>query len=198
MAYRLGWACISDFPRLFGTTVIVWLLGFHDYFFVLGPNDKATRVWGGAHSQGRAFGFLDGGRGLVGALFGLLGVLVFSGMIGNDSSGSSAAVNQNAFAYVIYSCSFLVAVIGIFVWRYLKFERTTDHVLEVAGITIGDIRTVLKLPAVTLLMVIILCAYVGYKITDVLSLYAADVMRYDQAGAAELGTFLLSIRPVVA
>ena len=46
-------------------------------------------------------------------------------------------------------------------------------------------------------MIIILCAYVGYKITDVFSLYAKDVMLYDQVQSAQVGTFLLFIRPVI-
>ena len=46
-------------------------------------------------------------------------------------------------------------------------------------------------------MIIILCAYVGYKITDVFSLYAQDVMQYDQVQSAQVGTFLLFIRPIV-
>jgi len=46
-------------------------------------------------------------------------------------------------------------------------------------------------------MIIILCAYVGYKITDVLSLYAQDVMQYDQIQSAQVGTFLLFIRPII-
>ena len=46
-------------------------------------------------------------------------------------------------------------------------------------------------------MIIILCAYVGYKITDVFSLYAQEVMLYDQVESAQVGTFLLYIRPVV-
>ena len=46
-------------------------------------------------------------------------------------------------------------------------------------------------------MIIILCAYVGYKITDVFSLYAQDVMLYEQVKSAQLGTFLLFIRPVI-
>jgi MFS transporter, GlpU family, inner membrane protein len=56
---------------------------------------------------------------------------------------------------------------------------------------------VLRLPSVWLLMIIILCAYVGYKITDIFSLYAKDVMLYDQVQSAQVGTFLLFIRPVV-
>ena len=53
------------------------------------------------------------------------------------------------------------------------------------------------MPSVWLLMIIILCAYVGYKITDVFSLYAQDVLLYDQVQSAQVGTFLLFVRPVI-
>jgi nitrate/nitrite transporter NarK len=46
-------------------------------------------------------------------------------------------------------------------------------------------------------MIIILCAYVGYKITDVFSLYAQDVMGYNALKSAQIGTFLLFIRPLI-
>jgi MFS family permease len=42
-----------------------------------------------------------------------------------------------------------------------------------------------------------LCAYVGYKITDVFSLYAQDVMLYDSVDSAKVGTSLLFIRPII-
>ena len=39
---------------------------------------KATRLWGGSNSQGRAYGYLDGGRGIVAALIGSISVYIFS------------------------------------------------------------------------------------------------------------------------
>ena len=39
---------------------------------------RATRAWGGDTSQGKAFGFLDGGRGLIAAIFASVGVWLFS------------------------------------------------------------------------------------------------------------------------
>lgn len=62
-------------------------------------------------------------------------------------------------------------------------------------ITVSQIITVLKLPSVMLLMVIILCAYVGYKITDILSQYAEEVMLYNEVKAAKVGVFLQFMRP---
>lgn len=62
-------------------------------------------------------------------------------------------------------------------------------------ISVQQIISVLKIPSVVLLMVIILCAYVGYKITDILSLYAREVMLYDEVESAQVGTFLQFLRP---
>ena len=39
---------------------------------------RATREWGGADFQGRAFGWLEGGRGAVAALLGTFTFLIFS------------------------------------------------------------------------------------------------------------------------
>ena len=45
--------------------------------------------------------------------------------------------------------------------------------------------------------IIVFCAYLGYKVTDVFSLYSKEVMFYDEIAAAEIGSKLLYLRPVV-
>ena len=67
--------------------------------------------------------------------------------------------------------------------------------IQLGKISTNQIVEVLKLPSVLLLMVIILCAYVGYKITDILSQYANEVMLYDEVKSAQVGTFLQFLRP---
>jgi nitrate/nitrite transporter NarK len=79
----------------------------------------------------------------------------------------------------------------------MKLDPKTEKEIILEKITIRQIKEVMRLPSVWLLMIIILCAYVGYKITDVFSLYAKDVMNYDQVQSAQVGTFLLFIRPVI-
>ena len=46
-------------------------------------------------------------------------------------------------------------------------------------------------------MIIVLCAYVGYKLTDIFSLYANEIMLFDEVQAAQVGTFQLYLRPIV-
>ncbi len=197
----LGGLVYATFPGYTALRILYGYWGFTTIFLFWAPMIKATRVWGGSASQGKAFGFLDGGRGLVGALFGALGVFVFSifliSGIGAEEASPSPSEVRDAFRQVILVSSGIVALVGMLVWFFMKLDRKAEKEILLEKITVSQVREVLRLPAVWLLMIIILCAYVGYKITDVFSLYAQDVMLYDQVQSAQVGTFLLFIRPVV-
>ncbi|NND10977.1 MAG: MFS transporter, partial [Flavobacteriaceae bacterium] len=193
----LGGLVYATFPDYNTLRILYGYWGFTTIFLFWAPMIKATRVWGGATSQGKAFGFLDGGRGLVGALFGALGVLIFSLFITGEVSEATLTESRDAFKQVILVSAGIVATVGVLVWFFMKLDRETEQSILIEKITISQIKDVLRLPSVLLLMVIILCAYVGYKITDVFSLYAKDVMLYDQVQSAQVGTFLLFIRPVI-
>lgn len=192
-----GGLVYATFPSYFVLKVLYGYWGFTTIFLFWAAMIKATRVWGGANSQGKAFGFLDGGRGLVGALFGTLGILIFSIFITSEIAEATVVESRAAFRYVILVSSGIVVVVGFLVWFFMRMDKASEQAIILDKITVSQIKEVLKLPAVGLLMVIILCAYVGYKITDIFSLYAQDVMLYDQVQSAQVGTFLLFIRPIV-
>ena len=193
----LGGLVYATFPSYTALKILYGYWGFTTIFLFWAPLIKATRVWGGSTSQGKAFGFLDGGRGLVGALFGTMGVLVFSLFITSEIATATVAESRAAFRYVILISIGAIVFVGILVWFFMKTDERVEKDIVLQKITTSQIKEVLRLPSVWLLMVIILCAYVGYKITDVFSLYAQDVMLYDQVQSAQVGTFLLFVRPVV-
>ena len=190
-----GWIYAS-YPSFQTLTLLYGYWGFTTIFLFWAPMIKATRLWGGNASQGKAFGFLDGGRGLVGALFGALGVFIFSLYLGYQDLEVPIEESRTAFRRVILACSVIVASVGVLVWFFLKLDRQGDRSILLQKISLPQIRQVLALRSVWLLMIMILCAYVGYKITDVFSLYAQDVMGYDQVDSAQVGTFLLFLRPI--
>lgn len=193
----LGGLVYATFPSYLVLKILYGYWGFTTIFLFWAAMIKATRVWGGTSSQGKAFGFLDGGRGLVGALFGAMGVLIFSIFITSEIAEATVTESRAAFQYVILVSSGIVVLVGFLVWFFMRLDKNIEQAIILDKITVSQIREVLKLPSVGLLMVIILCAYVGYKITDVFSLYAQDVMLYDQVKSAQVGTFLLFIRPVI-
>lgn len=194
----LGGLYFANFPSILNLRLLYGYWGFTTIFIFWAPMIKATRLWGGASSQGKAFGFLDGGRGLVGALFGAMGVLIFAILIPQEGADISLNSSRHAMRIVILASSFIVFAVGILVWFFLRNGNEKEYQnMQLSKITIGQLGVVLKLQSVWLLMLMILCAYFGYKVTDVFSLYAQDVMLYNQVESAKVGTFLLAIRPVI-
>ena len=193
----LGGLVYASFPSYTTLKILYGYWGFTTIFLFWAPMIKATRIWGGTNNQGKAFGFLDGGRGLVGALFGTLGVLIFSIFLTTSMATASITESSYAFRRVILISSAIVALVGLLVWIFMKTDQEAEKSIVLERISFDEVSQVLKLPSVWLLMLIILCAYVGYKVTDILSLYANEVMGYSQVKSAQVGTFLLFVRPVV-
>ncbi len=189
-----GGLVFASFPDFTTLQLLYGFWGFTTIFLFWAPMIKAARVWGGTSSQGRAFGLLDGGRGLTGALFGLLGVFIFSLFLTDNVQTASLAERQEAFRYVLYCSSLIITIIGVLTWFFMK-SGVDEKEIQLEKISWSQIMEVLRLPSVMLLMIIILCAYVGYKITDILSQYANEVMAYDEVKSAQVGTFLQFLRP---
>jgi MFS family permease len=189
----LGGLIMMTYPSYFIMQLLFAYWGFTTVFIFWAPMLKATRAIGGVKMQGKTFSFLDGGRGIVASSIGLIGVLIFSVLITEDVSSLTLSEKQEVFKYVIGASSLIVFIIGIVVYAYLKIELKDDE-------KIGNIKSLLelaKLKSVWLISFIILCAYMGYKITDVYSLYASEVMLFDEINAARVGALQQYLRPIV-
>ncbi len=193
----LGGLVMATFPSYSGLRLLFGYWGFTTIFLFWGAMIKATRVWGGSDNQGKAFGFLEGGRGFVAASMGAIGVFVFSIFLRDDVSAATLEERQIAFRYVVLFASFMVASIGMLVFYFMENPQDEEEPIGKQIHTLANIKSVIKLPSVWLLMIIVLSAYVGYKLTDIFSLYAKEVMLYDEVEAAQLGTFQLYLRPIV-
>ena len=189
----LGGLIMMTYPSYFIMQLLFAYWGFTTVFIFWAPMLKATRAIGGVKMQGKTFSFLDGGRGIVASSIGLIGVLIFSVLITEDVSSLTLSEKQEVFKYVIGASSLIVFIIGIVVYAYLKIELKDDE-------KIGNIKSLIelaKLKSVWLISFIILCAYMGYKITDVYSLYASEVMLFDEINAARVGALQQYLRPIV-
>ena len=191
----LGGLLLATYPSYFMLQLLWGYWGFTTVFLFWGAMIKATRVWGGSKNQGEAFGLLDGGRGLVAASMGTLGVLIFSLFLTNDIELASLPERKNAFRYVILFSSFIVFLTGILVIVLMKSSQ--EGVTNRNASLIPNIKSILKIQSVWLIMFIIIAAYVGYKVTDIYSLYASDVMNFNNLEAANIGSLQMYLRPLV-
>jgi len=193
----LGGLVLASYPSYKTLQILYGYWGFTSVFLFWGAMIKATRLWGGDNNQGKAFGFLDGGRGIVAASMGSIGVFIFSTILTTDIESASVIERQEAFRYVILFSSFMVAFIGLLVFIFLRSSEEKSTNIKSSLNSLTNIKHVLKNESIWLLMIIIMCAYVGYKVTDIYSLYASEVMFYDQIEAAKVGAVQLYLRPIV-
>ena len=193
----LGGFYLATIPSYLNMVFLYGFWGFTTIFLFWAAMIKATRIWGGKNNQGIAFGFLDGGRGLVAALFGTLGVIVFTFFLPETVEDATLIERQKAFKQVILFCSIMVLLVGIIIYFFLKTEDDQNLTSESHTVSLESFKTIMRFKSVWLLMIIVLCAYFGYKMTDVFSLYAKDVMLYNDVDSAKAGTSLLYMRPVI-
>ena len=119
----LGGIFLATFPSFNILKIIYGYWGITTVLLFWGAMIKATRLWGGSNSQGRAYGYLDGGRGIVAALIGSISVFIFSISLTNDISSSNIIERKEAFKYVILFSSFLISLVGLLVLLFMNTKE---------------------------------------------------------------------------
>jgi nitrate/nitrite transporter NarK len=192
-----GGFLMATFPSNLMLKIIYGYWGFTTVFLFWGAMIKGTRVWGGIMQQGKAFGLLEGGRGFVAASIGAVGVFIFSIILPDNIENTSLIDRKEAFRYVILFTSILAIVVGGLVFLFMEDQNRSSSKQNSDTYTISNIQKVIKIESIWWLMLIVLASYVGYKITDIFSLYASEVMLFNEVEAAQVGTFQLYLRPAI-
>lgn len=193
----LGGGYMYTLPSFEALRLLYAYWGFTTIFLFWSAMIKATRSWGGQAHQGKAFGFLEGGRGFFAASIGTLSVVIFTWAIPSEIDIISLAEKQETFQWVILVASVFCAAIGLLL--LFSFQDTKEEALGDAN-GLGswkDIKKAFSNASVRYLMLIVLSAYVGYKITDVFSLYASEIMLFDEVDAAKVGSYQMYLRPFI-
>jgi sugar phosphate permease len=190
-ATAAGGLYMATFPGYRGSLVLWGFFGVTTIFLFWAALIRATRDWGGHDTQGRAYGLLDGGRGLLAAGLASIAVVVFGFAFPDGYAAASFEDKREALRIVIYGYTAVTAATGIFIWFVIsdghpsgepelaEWKPHTENVFE-------HIFQVLRIPAVWLQALIVLCAYVGYKGTDNYSLFAVQGYGMDEVDAARV------------
>ena len=141
----LGGFYLSTYPPYIMCLLLYAFWGVTATLTFFGAFIKATRNLASMSQQGKAFGFLDGGRGLIFAATMTIGVVIFA-RLGSGVAGLTG---------VLYLYSSVVTLFGIFTWFALK-----DNSCRIAA---GDIwpqiLKVLRLPYIWLIALVTFCSY---------------------------------------
>jgi nitrate/nitrite transporter NarK len=194
---------LATFPGYAGATVLWAFFGATTILFFWAALIRATRDWGGVDEQGRAYGIMEGGRGLLAAALASIAVLIFALFFPDGYAMASFEEKKQALRVVIYGYTAATIAAGIFVWFVIAdghasgkselgdWKPGTENVWQ-------HIIRVFRMPAVWLQALIIVCAYVGYKGGDNYALYAVQGHGVDEVDAARLVAAGAWMRPIAA
>ena len=194
-ATGLGGIYMATFPGELEMALLYAYWGVTTIFLFWGALIKSTREWGGILSQGKAFGILDGGRGLIAAGFAIIAVAVFSSHLPD----ATLIVNNNRqtgfrFVILLYSAATLGA--GVITW--LVLPKSSDLQKNIVSNPFSSMAIVARRPIVWAQAGIIICAYCGYKGLDNYSLYAVQVLGMDEVQGARFAAYAAYFRPIAA
>jgi len=193
----IGGVIMFFLPSSWVMKAVYGFWGFTSIFLFWAAMIRATREWGGSGFQGRAFGWLEGGRGATAALTATIAFLLFSRFSTGPSTAIPDSSGIHAFQIVILVFSSLTFISGLLVW-YLVPKTSPGAEHASSRESFDRVMKVIKLPSVWMLAIIIVCAYVGYKSTDDFSLYAREILGFSEVDAAGVGTAALWLRALVA
>jgi nitrate/nitrite transporter NarK len=161
---------------------------------------RATAGWGGAGLQGRAFGFLDGGRGLAAAALATIAVVVLSSFAGADPAAMRTDERQRAFLTIVAFYASVTATAGVACWFVVddQVPARAQPASSAAHRSLRGIADVVTRPAVWLQAVIVVAAYCGYKAIDNVGLYAQVALGKDEVEAAAFATACAWLRAPAA
>lgn len=190
-----GGLVMLSFPGYAGLLALHAFWGVTSILTFWGALIKATRDWGGPHEQGRGFGLLDGGRGIVAA--GLASVATFVFVTTGDTV-------EAQLRGVLWVYTLAPAGAGVLVWLVLPNRldggaADTDTAAG-AGARPGaaELSAAVRLPEVWLLAVLILAAYWLYLGSFEFPAFSERAYGTSPEFSAVLGSVRDWLRPVAA
>jgi len=196
LATGLGGFYFAQIPNQAGLFFLFGYWGITTIFLFWAAMIKATRDWGGHISQGKAFGILDGGRGLVAAGAATLAVLILSAFMSGTIENTSDTERQKALEAVIYFYTFMTIIAAVLTWLFIT--DTDKKNIPKKGNIRKSIKEVLHKQVVWLQAIIVVCAYSAYKALDYYSLYGVDVLGMNEVDSAWFVSNASYIRAVSA
>ena len=192
-----GGLYMSTIPGEIGMMILYGYWGITTIFLFWAAMIKATKDWGGNLSQGKAFGLLDGGRGLVAIVVSVIAIAILADYLPSDTNQATDMERLNGFRSVILLYSVATGVTGILIWLLIPDSIGKATKSPEKSIFSG-LRKVLNNRLVWSQAGIIICAYSTYKGLDNFSLYAFQVLGKNEVEAAQLFTYGSLTRPIAA
>jgi sugar phosphate permease len=186
----------STFPSLFELRLIFLGWGLAGGLCFWASLIKAVNLLADSSEQGRFFGILDGGRGLVEALLASVAVLLFRGLSGPGDAAS------RRLAPVIYMYSFAALAFAVLVFFFVEDNPdavATPHAAaagHVGGTLLADLRLLARIPELWLLAVVMMIGQQLFWVTYSISAFLQVNLGLSALAAGSVVLTKLWMRPI--
>ena len=194
-ATALGGVYLATIPGYYGMSVLFAYWGVTSILLFWAALIRSTREWGGDRAQGRAFGILDGGRGLAAAAFASIAVIIFARGYSPEPVVDDPEARRAAFIQVIVFYTAITFVVSALTFWLVPRSR---NLAAVRSSPVANMAEVMANPVVWAQALIVVCAYCGYKGLDNYSLYAVDVLGMSEVEGAAFTAKCAYLRPLAA
>lgn len=190
----------AQVPSEGSVSAIFFLWGFFSVFTFWSSHMKIVKMLAQSHEEGRFFGILDGGRGVVEALMGTVGLAVFAAILG---SSTAIADKTSALTTEIYLYSVIVlaaaVLIMIFVERDEKLKSYTARSgerSESEKFHLKDVGKLLRNKYVYLMAGVIFMGYAVFWTVYYLGGFLQSNVGIDAVTVGTIMVVVLWMRPV--
>ncbi|HDR8906557.1 TPA: MFS transporter [Burkholderia multivorans] len=156
---------------------------------------KRVNMIAGADEQGRFFGLLDGGRGLVEALLATVAITLFA-YVTQTRGGTDAA----GFTLVVHLYAFFCIALGVLLALIREPARAGKRATAVQprrGNVLADLKTLAAIPELWLVAAIVFCGYQVFWATYSFSAYLHEGnFGLSATAAGFITTLKLWMRPI--
>ena len=198
LSTAVGGIYLATFPDLTGLSRLWGFWGITSILLFWAALIRATREWGGLEQPGRAFGILEGGRGLIAAGMGSLASWIFAQVLPEAGQQITQADRMTAMRWVIAAYTLNTLLGALITWAWIPTSKTKQTGKSDPRLGLRDLISVFKMPVVWLQSLIVIAAYTAGRGTDNYSTFAVDAYQVNEVTAAQISTLTFWIRPFAA
>jgi sugar phosphate permease len=174
----LGGLYFSTFPSFTMTVVIHVWFGITATLTFWAAFVKAQRLSAPPRAQAKVFGFTEAGRRIVSTVASLIAAWLISRW--SDTT--------TGLRMVIYFYSAIMIVVAFLVLFFFKEDPRYAEEGPSSTIAMKDLMKVMKMPAIWLCALIIMCIYYAYRNQDIMTPYSTNICGLSAAMGATLAT----------
>lgn len=190
----------AQVPGQTSVNIIFFLWGIFSVFTFWSAHMKIVKMLSRANEEGRFFGILDGGRGVVEALMASVGLAFFASILG---SSEALLDKKSAIVSVIYLYSAIVFVVAVLILIFVDEDKKLAAMAEHNGeraenekFHLKDVGKLLKNKYVYLMGGIIFMGYTVFWTVYYLGGFLQTNVGIDAVKVGTITVIILWMRPV--